>query len=573
MSGRSSNQVNNLRAMFEQNKESSSPPSRGRSPAGLESIADNNLRPLSKVRTSFVAVGRSGQMGPSLEEQKSNQNGESTTGGDGSTESKSNENGTTLELSKSHSNGIAPERSEANIEKKVSKEDGKDADKNSNAEAPVHDSSKLPLDNHADASLGEPVAESKDENQTVQFPGSEERVGETEETEAEKTTEDSGDLGIVMKGASFEQDGEAQSVSSGETKAKPLEHNPSSPKRSQPINVLKTSGPIKDQTATKPSTMPKEKPSSRPSASSTKRGFPSVSTVTGAPAGGPLKKSPRTPTSPIVASRQPSSKTTSPRQPFSSKVSSNTSKELTKVPAQRPGRTSGGAKGQATTITKAGQTASSNGNPAKRLNQTSPNTKLRPKSPTRPVRLPAGATAPTASSVAKLGDIPPSRSPSRASVANTARSSTLHGERPAAISRDPVPGTGANLRKSSRPSLPAASTTNQKQKARLSTSGSKVSEGSFLARMMRPTQSSASKTHEKVEHGSPPSKSNVLRSKRKSNAADEEKRSTAGESGPTPAHEGDAQSNTPIVENAEDTPVENGIASADVSPTDATSAQ
>lgn len=504
-------------------------------------------------------------MGSSLEEQKSNQNGESTVGGDGSTQSKSNENGTTLGPSKFNSNGIVPERSEANIEKKASKEDGKDADETPNAEAPSHDNLKLPLDNHADASLGELVTESKDENQTVQLPGSEERDGETEEIAAKKTTEDSGDLGIVMKGASFEQDGEAKSASSGETKAKPLEHNPSSPKQSQPINDTKTSGPIKDQTATKPSTMPKEKPSSRPSASSTKRGFPSVSTATGAPAGGPLKKSPRTPTSPIVASRQPSSKTTSPRQPFSSKALSNTSKELTKVPAPRPGRTSGATKVQATTITKAGQTASSNGNPSKRLNQTSPNTKTRPKSPTRPVRLPAGATAPTASSVAKLGDTLPSRSPSRASAANTARSSTLHGERPAAISRDPASGTGANLRKSSRPSLPAASTTNQKQKARLSTSGSKVSEGSFLARMMRPTQSSASKTHEKVEHGSPPSKSNVLRSKRKSNVA--------GESGPTPAHEGDAQSNTPIVENAEDTPVENGIASADVSPTEVTSAQ
>ncbi|KAG6368767.1 hypothetical protein INS49_002981 [Diaporthe citri] len=49
--------VRNLRAMFE-NKTQDSPPERGRSPAGTESP-----RPLSKVRTSFVAIEKDGRIG------------------------------------------------------------------------------------------------------------------------------------------------------------------------------------------------------------------------------------------------------------------------------------------------------------------------------------------------------------------------------------------------------------------------------------------------------------------------------------------------------------------------------
>ena len=47
--------------MFEQNNEATSPPSRGRSPAG--SVTSDSARPFSKVRTSFIAVERSGQLG------------------------------------------------------------------------------------------------------------------------------------------------------------------------------------------------------------------------------------------------------------------------------------------------------------------------------------------------------------------------------------------------------------------------------------------------------------------------------------------------------------------------------
>ncbi|KAL9129656.1 MAG: hypothetical protein Q9217_001935, partial [Psora testacea] len=65
--GRSPSGVASLRARFEHNQQDSntSPPSRGRSPAG--SVASDGLRPLSKVRTSFVAVEPSEHMASTLE--------------------------------------------------------------------------------------------------------------------------------------------------------------------------------------------------------------------------------------------------------------------------------------------------------------------------------------------------------------------------------------------------------------------------------------------------------------------------------------------------------------------------
>lgn len=564
MSGRSSNQVNNLRAMFEQNKESTSPPSRGRSPAGLESISDINSRPISKVRTSFIAVERSGQMGPSIDTHKSIHDGESNMTRDNGTEPKIHENGTTSELPKIHSNGIIPDIPEGEIEKKSFEEDN-----SSKVELPNNDGLKSPLTNHADVGVGKSTAEDKDDDHAVPVSGVEERNGNTD---VPNPAEDLEDLGVVMKGASFEQEGEPKSVGSGETKVNPSEDTSSSPKQAQLSSVRTTGASSNEQTNTKKSVMPKQKSHPpRPSAISTKRGSQSASTTaTGTTSSGPLKKSPKTPISPKVVARQLSSKTTSPKQPFSSKASSNTSKEYKKPSAQIPSKISGPPKTKATTIAKPGQTASlTSGNPTDRVNPTSPTAKPRPKSPTRPLRLPAGATAPTASSAAKLGEIPPSRSPSRASATNTGKPSTLSGERSSAVSRDSASGTVSTVRKSSRPSLPSASNIKQKPKARASTSSSKASDGSFLARMMRPTQSSASKAHEKVEHGSPPSKSHPIRTKRKSNVNDEEKGNTAGESGPAPAYQGDGQTGAPIAENAEETPIEDGVAPAAASPIDA----
>lgn len=125
--------------------------------------------------------------------------------------------------------------------------------------------------------------------------------------------------------------------------------------------------------------------------------------------------------------------------------------------------------------------------------------KAKPRSPTRPVKLPSHLTAPTASSAAKRGEAPSTNS-------STAR-------KPA-----PRPNTGATKlaptrRDGPRQSLPATSTTKRPE----SRASARTPDDGFLARMMRPTASSASKsaekTGEKPELKSLPKRANSVRSK------------------------------------------------------------
>ncbi|KIW01545.1 uncharacterized protein PV09_07023 [Verruconis gallopava] len=111
--------------------------------------------------------------------------------------------------------------------------------------------------------------------------------------------------------------------------------------------------------------------------------------------------------------------------------------------------------------------------------------KPKPRSPTRPVKLPAHLIAPTASSAAKHGDSPPSqRTLSR-------RSSTI-----STASRRPSI-RAAHPPKQTRPKQaahPPAATENKSPPPKSPTAPS-----TFLERMMRPTASSASKVKEKID--------------------------------------------------------------------------
>lgn len=562
MSARSSSQVNNLRAMFELNKETTSPPSRGRSPADPESLLGNNPRPISKVRTSFVAVERSGQMGPSIDAQKPNTHGEATARGVDGGDPKLAGNTITTETSKSQGNGIMAESSKAETENESVQHKDKDVNGLSQAEAPVNDSTRSPMVNDDNAASGDLAMVT---------------IGEADnrpksDLEGEKGTEDGlepcsnvEDLGVVMKGASFEQE-EGNSDTVRDSKTNQLK-NVSSPNQTQSPTDTKT-GPSKQGNAAGNSASLKTKPAtSRPSAITTKKSSAPASANRNVSGNGLFKKSPKTPTSPNVSNRQLSSKTASPRQPFSPKTLNNTDKETKKAPIQKSERSSTIAKAPAAAVTRPGRATSSTvGKAAKKSGPTSPTTKSRPKSPTRPVRLPAGATASTASSAARIGDAPLPRSPGRTSASNAIKTSTLHKDKVAGASRDPALGTAVNPRKkSTRPSLPA-SATNKNPKPRVSTSSTKAPEGSFLARMMRPTQSSASKTHEKIEHTSPPSKSQSSKPKRKSNGTDDGKGDTEGESQPASLPPDEEQTVTPSAENADETANHNGVTSTEIDP-------
>jgi hypothetical protein len=119
--------------------------------------------------------------------------------------------------------------------------------------------------------------------------------------------------------------------------------------------------------------------------------------------------------------------------------------------------------------------------------------KPRPKSPTRPVRLPSHLTAPTASSAAKHGE--------EAAAQKIVR-------KPSTATRPQPKAAPAPARKQpSRASLAPSTTTTKRPESRASTAGG-ANEG-FLARMMRPTAASASKTADKP--ASPPRKSTASR--------------------------------------------------------------
>ncbi|KAJ5888312.1 hypothetical protein N7495_008353 [Penicillium taxi] len=110
-----------------------------------------------------------------------------------------------------------------------------------------------------------------------------------------------------------------------------------------------------------------------------------------------------------------------------------------------------------------------------------------PKAPTKHVRLPASMTAPTRSSVAKTGTTAPT---TRASANTSTKQSSVK-------SASGVPTRSAagatNVRKQPRPSLPAHDNV-----------ATKPVNNSFLTRMMRPTASSANKTHDKTDNVPPP---------------------------------------------------------------------
>lgn len=315
-------------------------------------------------------------------------------------------------------------------------------------------------------------------------------------------------LGSILKGSPFEQDEKQGEASSAQKSGAAVESTQSSEQQGNGPSSPVTNGKPKEVPTGKVGLQSKDKPPSRPSRASEigkKTAAQPASSTTGI-----SESKPRAPTLP--APLTPKDAEASPKQPIPKKVSPKSIasskepkkevlKDTHKTAAERPSRPS--------VVPKASAPASKPGpKPAKKPGPTSPPafTKPRPKSPTRPVRLPGSATAPTAASAAKMDAAP-------AAVAKP---------------RDRVLSNSTSLRlKSARTSLPTASKpvekAKDKPKSRLSSASSKAPEGSFLDRMMRPTQSSSQKTHEKVEAKSPPRKTNELRLKRKSDESEKAK--------------------------------------------------
>ncbi|CAC9892352.1 unnamed protein product [Aureobasidium pullulans] len=123
----------------------------------------------------------------------------------------------------------------------------------------------------------------------------------------------------------------------------------------------------------------------------------------------------------------------------------------------------------------------------------------RPRSPTRPIKVSSHLTAPTAASAARQD--------------NQSSKPSVSVSKPAVNSRPQPRAPAAATKPTARSSIASTSNPPKKTESKPAIS-SKGTDDSFLARMMRPTASSASKAHEKTEAKSPPKRTpSVIRSK------------------------------------------------------------
>jgi hypothetical protein len=407
--------VRNLRAMFE-NKggdQSTSPPSRGRSPSG--SINSGSSRPVSKVRASFVAVERPGDIGQ------------------------------------------APQWGLRKASDVSSMAEVKDADANGLTRT-----------------------------STVENPST---IGPPSPHISKDSID--GGLGTILKGSAFEGHTPKKPAQEPQSKPSPTTQASNAPDKAKQST---SSTGVGSRAAEMIKRMqPDEKPGPPPTTTTTVKTTPGTQPLKNPHPKPMVKPSPVSPKSPKV--EQSALKTpTSPR----------TAKSMVKGgPAKIKGvMESAKRANEARESIQAEQSKpmpkeidtqpKPKVNGVKKEAITSPKSATSPRSPTKPAKLPSAATATTAAAAAKHDSQQPTQQPVRRSVPRA----SLPVSQPRATTATTA---SALAKKSSRASL--AATGNDQPKARVSMS--KPDEG-FLARMMRPTQSSSQKTHEKVQVNSPP---------------------------------------------------------------------
>ncbi|CAD6573025.1 MAG: hypothetical protein ASARMPRED_005837 [Alectoria sarmentosa] len=481
--------VASLRAKFEQKDESTTPPSRGRSPAASLSVTDDASRPISRVRTSFFAVEHSGQMGDLNTSEELGK----VVNGDRAEESTLSE-----AVEKPKTNGI-----ELTPQKSTTKEESTPKQTTPNTPPRTQDSipqNKLGIVNgvSSSASPDKPVFTAEDNTHAL-LPS--DLKEEAAVPDGAALDVDTSVLGSILKGSPFEQDENKDEASSARRNEAAAESKQPLGQHGKGPSAPMTNGKPTEAPAQKVGLGPKTKTTPRPSAIGQKSGAQPVSSTTESSGHKPQTSTFRASITPKIAptpSKQPLSRKISPKSATSQGPKNEILKDAKKTTAEKPSRPSVAPKAPAAASKPAPK-------PGKKPGPPSPPsfTKPRPKSPTRPVRLPSSATAPTAASAAKLD----------AAAAATATSRDRVSSNPASLRQKPA-------RTSLLPGPKPVERPKDKPKSRLSTASSKIPEGSFLDRMMRPTQSSSQKAHEKVEAKSPPKKTNGARPKRKSDGSE-----------------------------------------------------
>ena len=423
--------VRNLRAMFEnRGDQSTSPPSRGRSPS--DSADSGNSRPVSKVRASFVAVERPGDI-------------------------------------KAEQQWGLRKASDVSSMAEVRENEANDVTRTSTAITDT-EPTKSPTSPHTS-----------------------------------KHTIDGG-LGSILRGSSFEDTPKKQTQ---EEKPVPVAASPSD--RKQPttngvgsrafdmIEKMKNNkhpGPPPSTTLVtksdaKPLKNPHPKPMVKPSPASPRS--PRLD-----------KSSPKTPTSPTMAKSMIRGGPAKIKGVMESAKRASEAREAVKKESPKPIQRKEAEKPVVKKeVEKPVPRKEAEKAVPKKESQTKPKINgvkreavsapakptVVPRSPTKPVKLPTAATATTTAATARRDAQPQAQQP----VRKPAPRASL----PAAQSRATAPTTTSLHKKTSRASL----ATNGKDRPTSRVSLHKPDD-SFLARMTRPTQSSALKTHDKVE--SPP---------------------------------------------------------------------
>ncbi|KAI9807900.1 MAG: hypothetical protein M1825_005206 [Sarcosagium campestre] len=548
---RSSSGVRNLRAMFE-NKDSDAPPDRGRSPAGSEGVASNGTntpRRLSSVRRSFVAVERSGQQGSQIGLKKP---GEAVTVADLRRDSVStNETKSPLAMAElkeaiGEELSLREQTSGAGTVPEVAadfREDGGPSPKAKIAESGITEQirptkpaepstpnvtsnapatpkktkldkviSSEPKVEQSDTGIKSPSSAGQKQPKSIpaaanvqpRTPSKSKTASQplSFEQQTLNNARDPPKAPVIQELASSDRGLEPSIDEAATSKTKPIDSNPS---KTSPRKTTSDDNGAKAKSTIKPKAssaslrnLPDEK--RKKSAGLTVSKPASSSQV---PASKSTSKQPKTPVDAVSSSpskqpkisidsvTSPSKAALSRREPIS-QAPPATAVSSTKKPAKDPGDSKAEAPAAKAPPSVTDTTSSS---PSK-SSFTSPFKKPRPRSPTRPVKLPASATAQTESSAAKTltngGSMPGHLARSNTTATIRRQSSNLGRPRLAAP-------TASSLKKqSSRHSL-AGPPPPAQIKPRHSNANLKAPDQSFLARMMRPTASSASKTHEKAE--------------------------------------------------------------------------
>ncbi|KFH46422.1 hypothetical protein ACRE_027630 [Hapsidospora chrysogenum ATCC 11550] len=439
-------QVKNLRAMFENKGDNPSPPDRGRSPGAPWSSGAANSespRPLSKVRTNFVAIEKNGKIG--------------------------------LQRDPSYEPSPSRGRSNPDMDAKLAP--------NTTPDAVEGTARKL-------------------------FPGV--AVAESSPNAANpfQSSPASNDVGAVSDKPSLHPD---KQVDEEQPTPKLTPADPTEPRSTGASKSLSKDAPTES------------KPKVEKTSNDAVAGIARKNHVT-RPSGTAAK----------AATKAPSKTAPAPR-PTPAAAKRPEARPSARVQDKPPARREATAAGSASAAKSTRSTTDRKPPPVKTSNTGF--VKPKPKSPTKPVSLPPSLMAPTASSVSKgaatrqslsrqSGSLrPPSaaaRAPSRASV-STATGPTKTIKRQASSINRPRPSLGLPPKKAS-------------EDHPITKKDSQVDE-SFLARMMRPTQSSSSKTHEKVPTTPPrksvtrPSTSNTNASSRRASSVKRQLQTTSPASG------------------------------------------